>query len=206
MEVLVTSVQHGVALKPLKSLELPVEIVAVEIIYLHPQNDAKFLPFARKTAFPKERPFFCGTAFFEIFQIIIIILQRRHCPTKRRHCPTKRRHYNGVFFAQKDFSLQERPKFLPFGATAEKSTSTLHVRGTRFMVRAMSELQKDELVKTYEYIYDFELAESMASNSTRLDWGVTNRAAKKHRGVFCASKFRSSLYPTIPLNTHTNPG
>lgn len=84
--------------------------------------------------------------------------------------------------------------------------STLHVRGTRFMVRAMSELQKDELVKTYEYIYDFELAESMASNSTRLDWGVTNSAAKKHRGVFCASKFRSSLYPTIPLNTHTNPG
>ena len=66
MEVLVTSVQHGAALKPFKSLE-----VAVEIIYLHLQNDAKFLPFARKTAFPKERPFFlCGTAFFEIFQII----------------------------------------------------------------------------------------------------------------------------------------
>ena len=57
MEVLVTSVQHGVALKPLKSLEVPVEIVAVEIIYLHLQNDAKFLPFARKKCFPKERFF-----------------------------------------------------------------------------------------------------------------------------------------------------
>jgi hypothetical protein len=74
------------------------------------------------------------------------------------------------------------------------------------MVRAMSELQKDELVKTYEYIYDFELAESLASNTTRLDWGVMNSAAKKHRGVFCASKFRGSLYPMISLNTHTNPG
>jgi hypothetical protein len=59
MEVLVTSVQHGAALKPLKSLE-----VAVEIIYLHLQNDAKFLPFARKTAFPKERPFFCAERRF----------------------------------------------------------------------------------------------------------------------------------------------
>ena len=37
-------------------------------IYLHLQNGAKFMPFARKIGFPKERPFFCGTAFFEIFQ------------------------------------------------------------------------------------------------------------------------------------------
>jgi hypothetical protein len=38
--------------------------------YLHLQNGAKCLPFARKIGFPKEQPFLCGTAFFEIFQII----------------------------------------------------------------------------------------------------------------------------------------
>ena len=65
--------------------------------------------------------------------------------------------------------------------------SSLQVRGTRFMGQVMSELEKDELsaypVTTYEYIYDFELAEGMASNAARLDWGVTNSAAKRHRGA-----------------------
>ena len=64
MEVLVASVQHGAALKPLKSLEVPVEIVAVEIIYLHLQNGAKILPFCSKNSFSERTTFFLRNGVF----------------------------------------------------------------------------------------------------------------------------------------------
>lgn len=77
--------------------------------------------------------------------------------------------------------------------------SSLQVKhGTRFMTQAMTELQKDELaaypVNTYEYIYDRELAEGMASTATRLDWGVTNGSTKKRRGAKSLGAFDLRMY------------
>ena len=70
--------------------------------------------------------------------------------------------------------------------------------GTRFMTQVMTELQKDELaaypVNTYEYIYDRELAEGMASTATRLDWGVTNGSTKKRRGAKSLGAFDLRTY------------
>ena len=83
-------------------------------IYLHLQNGAKFLPFTRKIGFPKEQHFFCGTAFFEIFQIILDIwfcngdITRPNGDITRPNGDITRPHgetffYNGVFFAKKLF-------------------------------------------------------------------------------------------------------
>ena len=49
-----------------------------------------------------------------------MILQQRHCPTKRQHYPTTWRDILHRHFFAKRLSLQERLKFLPFGATVEK--------------------------------------------------------------------------------------
>ena len=94
--------------------------------YLHLQNGAKFLPFDRKIGFPKERHFFCGTAFLEMFQIIPKIwfcngdIAWPNGDITRPHGETfLHRH----FFCKKNFSLQERLKLMPFGTTAEKSTT-----------------------------------------------------------------------------------
>lgn len=76
--------------------------------------------------------------------------------------------------------------------------SSMQVAGTRFMTQVMTELQKDELaaypVNTYEYIYDRELAEGMASTATRLDWGVTNGSTKKRRGAKSLGAFDLRTY------------
>ena len=79
-----------------------------------------------------------------------------------------------------------------------RGCSSLQVAGTRFMTQVMTELQKDELaaypVNTYEYIYDRELAEGMASTATRLDWGVTNGSTKKRRGAKSLGAFDLRMY------------
>ena len=102
-------------------------------IYLHLQNGAKFMPFARKIGFPKERPFFCGTAFFEIFQNFPNIwfcngnIARPNGDITRPNSDITQPHgetfFRMVFFLQKRLVLTRTTKNYAFWSNGGKSTT-----------------------------------------------------------------------------------